>query len=109
MNTTTKFFALVLTIVVSLFAVAPASASAPSVTVRITDMSAVESSLGSCPSGYQLRNEADGGSRLVAFRGGEATLRASTAGGSIAPWFYCAGEAMERFPSSGIETVQSGY
>lgn len=55
MNTTIKFFALVLTIV-SLFVVAPAANANlfSEVSVRITDRAAVERELGSCEAGRRI-------------------------------------------------------
>jgi len=99
MNTTIKSFALVLTIV-SFFVATVATADTLSLTVRITDASAVERELGTCDSGFALRNEADGGSRLVPFRSGEATLT-SRYSGLVDPRFYCAGER-RGMPTNGV-------
>lgn len=91
------------TLFFALTSVSPAFATERlSVTVRITDMAAVERSIGACDSEYALRDENNAGSGLVAFRGGRATLHSPIAGDPVAPMFYCEG-ARVGFPSTGIE------
>lgn len=87
---------------VSIILTLPARASAPGLTVRITDATAVERSIGSCPSGYQLRDAGNSGSSLVPFRSGEATLSQRLGSATVTPQFYCAGERLG-FPHAGVE------
>ncbi len=103
MNTTfNAIFALVAVAVITVVLAIPARASAPGLTVRIVDRSAVEASIGSCPSGYQLRDAGNSGSSLVPFRGGEATLSQRVGSATVTPQFYCAGERLG-FPHAGVE------
>jgi len=88
--------------VVCLVASIAAADDVLSVTVRITDAAAIEREIGECDSGLQVLNEADSGSRLVSFRGGEATLTSRNS--LVAPGFYCAGTPRP-MPSTGYSIV----
>ncbi len=101
MTTTIKFVAIVLFTITASIVALPARASAPGLTVRIVDTSAVERSIGACDSGYMLRDESSSGSRPIAFHGGEATLSMSIGSPMVAPAFYCAGRHIG-FPSNGV-------
>jgi hypothetical protein len=103
MNTTfNTILVLIATAIMTVVIALPARASAPGLTVRIVDRSAVEASVGSCPSGYTLRDESDSGSRPVAFHDGEATLSTRIGSSMVAPAFYCAGSRIG-FPHAGVE------
>lgn len=105
-NTMNKLISTVLATVafaaVSIILTLPARASAPGLTVRIVNSTAVERSIGACDSGYTVRDESAAGSHHVAFRDGEATLTTRIGSSTVAPMFYCAGERLG-FPHAGVE------
>jgi hypothetical protein len=82
--------------------VSPALATTGDITVRITDIGAVEHSIGMCTSGYELRDINNARSTPVAFRNGEATLERRVAGEFVAPMFTCVGRVVG-FPTSGVD------
>lgn len=101
-NALVLFLAAVISVAATMVAVTHARADfGATMSVRVTDIRAVEAELGSCESGFQVRNELDAGSALVPLRNGRATL-SSRLDNMIAPAFYCAGERLG-YPTSGVE------
>ena len=97
--TTIRTIAIVL---VASFVVSPALATTGDITVRITDAAAVEHSIGSCDSGYELRDINHAGSAPVAFHNGVATLERRVGGEFVAPMFTCVGQSIG-FPTAGVD------